>query len=69
MPKGEYYILKMDISKYFDSINKSILLNILKRKIKDEKVIWLLKKYYIPKIEEKALKLEIIHHRCLATYN
>ena len=34
---GEYYILKMDVSKYFDNINKEILLNIIKRKIKDEK--------------------------------
>ena len=35
---GEYYILKMDINKYFDNINKNILLKILKRKIKDEKL-------------------------------
>ena len=26
----EYYILKMDIAKYFDNINKNILLDILK---------------------------------------
>ena len=28
---GEYYILKMDISKYFENINKEILFNIIKR--------------------------------------
>ena len=38
----EYYILKMDIAKYFDNINKNILLNILKRKIKDKDVLWLI---------------------------
>ena len=39
----EYYILKMDVSKYFDSINKEILKNILKKKIKDEDLMWLIK--------------------------
>ena len=38
-----YYILKMDISKYFDSINKKILLEIIERKIKDKKLMWLIK--------------------------
>ena len=30
----EYYILKMDVSKYFDSIDKKILMGILQKKIK-----------------------------------
>jgi len=38
-----YYILKMDVKKYFENINKNILYKILERKIKDEKVIWLTK--------------------------
>lgn len=38
---GEYYILKMDIKKYFENINKNIVYEILQRKIKDEKVLWL----------------------------
>ena len=36
---GEYYILKMDVSKYFQSIDKDILMNIIKRKIKDKNVL------------------------------
>ena len=36
-----YYILKMDIRKYFDNIDKDILLKILKRKIVDKKLLWL----------------------------
>ena len=36
-----YYILKMDITKYFHNIDKRILWNILKRKIKDRKLLWL----------------------------
>lgn len=39
---NEYYILKMDIKKYFQSIDKDILYEIIKRKIKDEKLIWLI---------------------------
>lgn len=40
----EYYVLKMDVSKYFNSIDKNILYIILKRRIKDPKVLWLIKK-------------------------
>ena len=39
---GEYYILKMDVSKYFPSIDKIILKNIIERKIKDKDILWLI---------------------------
>ena len=39
----EYYILKMDISKFFQNIDKDILIKILKRKIKDKDLMWLTK--------------------------
>ena len=39
---GEYYILKMDIKKYFENINKDILYGLLQRKVKDKKLLWLL---------------------------
>lgn len=39
----DYYILKMDIRKYFNSIDKKILYKILKRRIKDEKLLWLIR--------------------------
>ena len=39
---NDYYILKMDIRKYFDNINKDILFKILKRKVLDKKLLWLL---------------------------
>lgn len=39
---GEYYILKMDVAKYFPSINKDILMEIVKRKIKDKDILWIL---------------------------
>lgn len=40
----EYYILKMDVAKYFQSIDKGILFEIIKRKIKDKKILWLVNK-------------------------
>ena len=40
---GDYYILKMDVAKYFQNINKDILMKILERKIKDEKLLYLIK--------------------------
>lgn len=37
------YCLKCDISKYFDSINQEILLRIIESKIKDKRIMWLIK--------------------------
>ena len=54
---GEYYILKMDVSKYFDNIDKQILLKILKRKIKDEDVLWLLEEIIYAQKRPKGLKI------------
>ena len=39
---NEYYIIKMDIRKYFQNIDKDILMCILNRKIKDRKLLNLL---------------------------
>lgn len=52
-----YYILKMDIRKFFDSINKNILLEILSKKIKDEKVMWLIKEILF--VQRKNVGIEI----------
>lgn len=38
------YVLKADIKSYFDTVNHKILLQILSKKIKDERVIWLIRK-------------------------
>ncbi len=42
--KNNRWFLKTDIRKYFDSVNHDILLKVLKRKIKDKKMLWLLEK-------------------------
>lgn len=38
------YCLKADIKHYFQEVNHDILMNLIKRRIKDAKVIWLIKK-------------------------
>ena len=53
----DYYVLKMDVAKYFDSIDKSILFNILKGKIKDEKLLWLVKEILFSQKREKGLEI------------
>ena len=42
MVKG--YVLKADIKHYFNTVDHEILLKIIKRKIKNKKVLWLIKK-------------------------
>lgn len=42
--KTEAYCLKADIKHYFQEVNHKILLNIIKKKISDEKVIWLIER-------------------------
>lgn len=56
-----YYILKMDVAKYFDSIDKAILLNILKRKIKDEKLMDLINKVIYSQEKPKGLEIRKLH--------
>lgn len=54
---NNYYILKMDVKKYFENINKNILFEVLKRKIKDEKVVWLTKEIIYSNKGEKGLPI------------
>ena len=37
------FVLKADIRHYFDTVDHQILINLLQKKIKDEKVMWLIK--------------------------
>ena len=53
---NEYYILKMDIAKYFDNIDKEILYKILTRKIKDKKLLWLIREILYAQKREKGLE-------------
>ena len=54
---GEYYILKMDVRKYFQNIDKDILYRILLRKVQDNKLIWLLKEIIYSNEGKKGLAI------------
>lgn len=43
--QGYGYAVEIDLSKYFDTLNHELLLNLLRRQIHDERVIQLIKKY------------------------
>ena len=54
------YFLKADIKKYFDNVDHEVLINILRRKIKDNKVLWLIKQIldnFETKIKGKGMPL------------
>jgi retron-type reverse transcriptase len=40
---SEAFCLKADIKHYFQEVNHEVLIEIIKRKISDEKFIWLIK--------------------------
>ena len=50
---NNYYILKMDIAKFFQNIDKDILYNILKRNIQDKRVLWLIKEIIYSNVKDK----------------
>ena len=54
---GEYYILKMDVRKYFQNIDKDILYRILLRKVQDNKLIGLLKEIIYSNEGKKGLAI------------
>ena len=54
---NDYYIIKTDVAHYFDSIDKSILLKILQRKIKDPKLIWLIKEILYAQKRGKGIEI------------
>ena len=62
----DYYILKMDVRKYFDNIDKDILFLILKRKVKDEKLLWLLKEIIYSNCTQEELTNVNIKRKGLA---
>lgn len=52
-----YYVLKMDIRKYFQNIDKDILMKILKGKVKEEKLLNLLEKIVYSNSGKKGLPI------------
>ncbi len=38
------YVFKADIKHYFDTVDHEVLLSIIKNKINDERILWLIKR-------------------------
>ncbi len=57
--KTNFYCLKCDIKKFFDSVDHNILIEILEKEIKDGKILWLLKEIVrsFHRIENKGIPL------------
>ena len=56
--QGYKYAVQLDLSKYFDTLNHAHLINILRRTIKDESVIQLIKKYLKSGVLENGICIE-----------
>lgn len=54
---NNYYILKLDIKKYFYNIDKDILYNIMKEYINDKKILWLTKIFIYDDDSKKGIPI------------
>lgn len=63
---NNYYIIKMDVAKYFQNIDKEILYELLHKKIKDKKLLWLTKEILYSNGKEKGLPIGNYTSQCFA---
>ena len=56
--QGYTYAVTLDLSKYFDTLNHEILINLLRRNIKDERVVQLIKRYLKSGVMENGVVME-----------
>ena len=56
--QGYKYAVQLDLSKYFDTINHDMLMNIIRRTVKDDRVIQLIKKYLKSGVMENGLRVK-----------
>ena len=56
--QGYNQAVVLDLSKYFDTLNHTILLNLLRKEIKDERVVQMIKRYLKSGVMEKGVVME-----------
>ena len=56
--KGYTRAVVLDLSKYFDTLNHELLINILRRNVKDERVIQMIKRYLKSGVMENGVVME-----------
>ena len=64
----EYYILKMDVRKFFDNIDKDILYRILARKIQDYKLLKIIKQIAYSNEGKKGQPIRKLHISNICQY-
>ncbi len=56
--QGYTYAVSLDLSKYFDTLNHEILINLLRKTVKDERVVQLIKRYLKSGVMENGVVME-----------
>ena len=56
--QGYTFAVTLDLSRYFDTLNHEILINLLRRDIKDERVVQLIKRYLKSGVMENGVVME-----------
>ena len=56
--KGYTHAVSLDLSKYFDTLNHEILVNLLRKNVKDERVIQMIKRYLKSGVMENGVVME-----------
>ena len=56
--QGYTYAVVLDLSKYFDTLNHDILINLLRRNTKDERVVQMIKRYLKSGVMENGVVME-----------
>ena len=56
--QGYTHAVSLDLSKYFDTLNHTILVNLLRKEIKDERVIQMVKRYLRSGVMENGVVID-----------
>ena len=56
--QGYTFAVVLDLSKYFDTLNHEILINLLRRNVKDERVVQLIKRYLKSGVMENGVVID-----------
>ena len=56
--EGYRYAVSLDLSRYFDTLNHEILLNRLRKEVKDERVIQIIKRYLKSGVMEDGVVMD-----------
>ncbi len=56
--QGYTFAVVLDLSKYFDTLNHEILINLLRKNVKDERVVQLIKRYLKSGVMENGVVID-----------